>query len=252
MTGPSIGVGAGGLYDAASRREKAAKILAVVGHALGSDLTAVRCLDVGCASGLITRELAPHFRWTIGLEYAAEGVERMDAAGVDNLCYLRGDATRLPLADASVDLVLCAQVYEHVQDAEALAAEIERVLRPGGVCFFSGPNRLDPIERHYGLPFVSWLPRPLAHIYLRLAGRGKAYEERPRTYWGLRRLWRRFAITDYTGAMIRDPLTYHCTAEVGRLAWVGRLPGWVLRLLTPLYPNYNWVLVKPAEEPVCR
>mgnify|MGYP005847909837 CR=1 FL=1 len=156
-----------GIYDAGSRQAKADKILAILRAALGDRLASCRCLDIGCASGLITRGLAPHLRWAIGLEYDPQAVARMDATGADNLLFLQGDAAHLPLPDDAVDLVVCAQVYEHVGDAQALAAEVERVLRPGGVCFFSGPNRLDPIERHYGLPFVSWLPRPLADAYLR-------------------------------------------------------------------------------------
>ena len=237
------------LHDRASRERKLAKILAVLKRAVGADLSGLRCLDLGCASGLITHGLAPHVRWAVGLEYDPEYTRLMDASGVSNLLYVRGDACRLPMPDDSVALALCAQVYEHVLDAEAMAAEIYRVLRPGGHCFFSGPNRLDIIERHYGLPFVSWLPRPLADVYLRLAGRGDAYHERPRTYWGLRRLWRRFVIVDYTLEMVRHPLDYHCANELGGLAWVGKLPGWLLRALTPLFPNYNWVLCKMAGEP---
>lgn len=235
------------LHDRVSRDRKARKMLAVLEHALGPDLSDRRCLDIGCASGLITRVLALRLQWAIGLEYDPDAVERMDASDMDNLLFLRGDATRLPLPDAAVDLVVCAQVYEHVSDADALAEEVYRVLRPGGVCFFSGPNRLDLIERHYGLPFLSWLPRPLADGYVRLTRRGTAYRERPRAYWGLRRLWGRFKIRDYTADMIRNPAAFGCAVEVGSLAWVGRLPTWALRLLTPLYPNYNWVLVKPGE-----
>ena len=132
-------------------------------------------------------------------------------------------------------------------DAEAMVHEIYRVLVPGGVCFFSGPNRLDIIERHYGLPFVSWLPRRLADAYLRITHRGEAYLEQPRTYRALTRLWAQFMRQDYTLEAIRNPHKYHCAEELGRLAWVGRLPHGLLRLLRPFYPNYNWVLRKPLE-----
>jgi len=245
------------LHDPVQRAAKAAKILAILHDALGPDLSALRTVDVGCATGLITKELAPHLRWILGVEYDADALRRASgacasgacAAGVrgPNLLLVRGDAAALPLPDAAVDLVICAQVYEHVGDSEALAAEVYRVLSPGGVCLFSGPNRLDPIERHYGLPLLSWLPRPLADAYVRLAGRGPAYAERPRTWWGLKRLWRRFGIIDYTLAALRDPQRYAVADELGRLAWVGRLPVPLLRALRPLYPNYNWVLRKAAE-----
>lgn len=42
------------------------------------------------------------------------------------------DGTTLPLADASVDMIVSDWVLEHIEDAERFAAEIERVLKPGG------------------------------------------------------------------------------------------------------------------------
>ena len=44
----------------------------------------------------------------------------------------RGDATRLPLAAASVDRVLCFNGLHVIPDKEATLAEFRRVLRPGG------------------------------------------------------------------------------------------------------------------------
>jgi SAM-dependent methyltransferase len=234
------------LHDPASRQIKAAKILAVLRDDLGIEaLSHTTCLDVGCASGLIPRALAPAVGLMIGLEYEADSVRQMDAAGLPNLLFVHGDAQALPLADASLDLVICAQVYEHVPDAEALAAEIYRVLKPGGHCFFSGPNRLDVIERHYGLPLLSWLPRPLAHRYVRLTRRGEAYREQPRTLGQLRRLWDRFQVRDYTLALILNPERF-AMQGVRALGWLRHVPEPLLRLLLPLSPNFNWMLTKPG------
>ncbi|MEE8407804.1 MAG: methyltransferase domain-containing protein, partial [Acidimicrobiia bacterium] len=41
----------------------------------------------------------------------------------------------------SVDAVTCSEVLEHVEDPDAVVAEISRVLRPGGLLVFSMPNR---------------------------------------------------------------------------------------------------------------
>lgn len=43
-----------------------------------------------------------------------------------------GDATRLPVPDASVDLGVSIQVFEYVANVEAALAEMYRILRPGG------------------------------------------------------------------------------------------------------------------------
>jgi SAM-dependent methyltransferase len=45
---------------------------------------------------------------------------------------LRGDALRLPFADASFDRVITSEVLEHVADDHRALAELFRVLRPGG------------------------------------------------------------------------------------------------------------------------
>lgn len=47
----------------------------------------------------------------------------------------------IPLPDHSVDLVVANWVLEHVEDAQTMAAEIDRVLRPGGWLCGHTPNR---------------------------------------------------------------------------------------------------------------
>jgi len=50
-----------------------------------------------------------------------------------------GDVQRLPFRDASLDLVIGTGLIEHVEDERALLAEVERVLRPGGVAHMEAP-----------------------------------------------------------------------------------------------------------------
>ncbi|MCW5725686.1 MAG: methyltransferase domain-containing protein [Maricaulaceae bacterium] len=50
------------------------------------------------------------------------------------------DAGRLPFADASFDRVICSEVLEHVDDPEAVLAEIIRVLKPDGLVAVSVPR----------------------------------------------------------------------------------------------------------------
>jgi len=113
---------------------------------------------------------------------------------------------------------------------------------PGGMVFYSGPNALYPIEPHYHIPFLHWLPRRWADRVVALTGRGERYYERPRSPWGMRRMVRGFEIRDITLEILweryaekRGPLA-RLIRVVPTLAW---------RLLLPLFPNYNWILVKP-------
>jgi ubiquinone/menaquinone biosynthesis C-methylase UbiE len=56
----------------------------------------------------------------------------VESASHPNVSYLAGSAERIPLPDESCDVVLMYLVLHHVRDKQAAAAEIGRVLRPGG------------------------------------------------------------------------------------------------------------------------
>lgn len=71
------------------------------------------------------------------------------------------DGNRLPVDDQTADFVLCNSVIEHVPPAARanLAREIRRV---GRTYIVQTPSPGFPLELHFGLPFVHWLPRKLA------------------------------------------------------------------------------------------
>ncbi len=229
--------------DAESRARRAAKIRMLLERYVSWPLAEAACLDIGCSSGLISASLAPLFRTVIGVEYDALALGATTHEGRAAVRFIRGDAMALPLASASIDVVLCAQVYEHVPDDTRLAEEVYRVLKPAGVVFFSGPNWLFPIELHYNLPFIHWLPAPLADATLRILRRGDHYYERSRSMWGLRSLWQRFELQDVTLDVLDSQLaaSTHGAARLGR-----RLPPWVWRVTLPFFPNFNWLLWKRA------
>lgn len=232
------------LDNEGSRARKALKILAILRSVRGVRLAQDVCVDIGCHAGLITRELAPSVRCIIGLEHDAQAIRRASRQTHERLGFVHADALRLPFGDGTVSLVVCAQVYEHVADAHRLLSEIWRILEPGGVCFLSGPNRLYPVEQHYRLPFIHWLPQQVADRLVRALRRAEGYDVHPLTFWGLRSHMDGFAIEDYGVRLLRDPETYGCEDELGRFRWVGRLPTAVLTALRPLLPNFNWVLTK--------
>lgn len=96
-------------------------------------------LDVGAAGGGNTRVLTSLGWKVVALEFTEEGSQ---AARERGLSVVRGDAQQLPIADGSLDLVMALDVLEHLPDDELAAAEIFRVLRPGGVLIASVP--VDP------------------------------------------------------------------------------------------------------------
>src|SRR6516162_4031681 len=60
----------------------------------------------------------------------------------DNLSFLRGDCTRIPLSSDSVDLIVSFETLEHILDHLQFFNEISRVLRPDGVLVISTPDRV--------------------------------------------------------------------------------------------------------------
>jgi ubiquinone/menaquinone biosynthesis C-methylase UbiE len=61
--------------------------------------------------------------------------------------FLTADLFRLPLADASLDMLLCCEVVEHLPDPQIALAEMARILKPGGYAFITTPNPDNLVER---------------------------------------------------------------------------------------------------------
>jgi methionine biosynthesis protein MetW len=98
-----------------------------------------RCLDVGCGSGnSYAAELANRAASWVGVDVSENAVAVARAAGLD--ARVIADAAELPFPDQSFDLVLCIEVLEHLFSPDGAAAEIHRVLRPGGRLVCSTPN----------------------------------------------------------------------------------------------------------------
>ncbi|GAB4325271.1 MAG: hypothetical protein Kow0074_18840 [Candidatus Zixiibacteriota bacterium] len=242
------------LFDPTGRIEKASKVVAVLSDYLGDRTRDAVIVDVGCSTGIMTRHFAQFFGRMIGLDNDSVGVvngARLAAEagiGTDRLQFLGGDGCAMPLRDNSVDGVICNQVYEHVDDQTGLMAEIYRILKPGGVCYFGCGTRHVLIEGHYKLPFLSWIPHWLADRYMRLAGWDVRYDVRLLSYRNLRKLVRPFDVLDYTIDIIKQPQKY-ADGQRGRIRrLVQTFPTTVLKWLLPVIPIHVWALVKPGDD----
>ena len=100
------------------------------------DLAPGDALDVGAAGGGNTRVLTRLGWRAAALEYGAEGAQVCHERG---LPVVRADATALPLAPASLDLVVAFDVLEHIEDDAAAAKSIYEALRPQGTFLVAVP-----------------------------------------------------------------------------------------------------------------
>lgn len=99
-----------------------------------------RVLDVGCGSGVVTREIARR----VGPTGCAVGVDpspallaiARDLAEVEGLGgrveLQEGSALALPFADGAFDVAIAVTVLSHMPGAEGAIPEMARVVRPGG------------------------------------------------------------------------------------------------------------------------
>ena len=234
------------MFDLESRRQKAAKVLAVLDDYLG-DMSGLSLLDVGCSNGMMTRFYGERFKDVVGVDIDEPGVTyALVHNGAPNIKYRLIKGMDLGQPDASVDVVTCTHVYEHVPDQARLMDEIHRVLKPSGVCLFIAGNRLALMEADNHLPLLSVLPRPLAHRYLRVMGKGDHYYETTRTVWGLRKLVSRFEIHDYTDRVLREPERFAATDLVRAGSLKQRAAVAMLRLAYWISPTFIWVLTKKS------
>lgn len=182
----------------------------------GLDLTGKTALDIGCGTGAITLSLvADHgAARSVGIDVeehvCQEARERAEAAGRgDQIEIVRVEPGPFPFKDESFDLVFSKDSIIHIADKEALARDIFRVLKPGGVFAASDwltnhDGEMSPALQRYvdleGLGFAMASPARYAKAlteagftsvetrdrnpwYLSLAGDERAFlagDERPR------------------------------------------------------------------------
>jgi SAM-dependent methyltransferase len=99
-------------------------------------------LDAACGEGYGSRLLAARARTVTGLDLGEDAVAHArERYRSDNLHFDAGDATKLPYADDSFDVVVSFETLEHLAEQETLLREFRRVLRPRGFLVLSSPDR---------------------------------------------------------------------------------------------------------------
>ncbi|MEJ5187073.1 MAG: class I SAM-dependent methyltransferase [Candidatus Geothermincolales bacterium] len=101
-----------------------------------------RVLDLGSGEGYGVDLLAGVAREAVGVDLAPEAIyHARKTYRRENLRFLYMDICSLDLEDESFDLVCSLQVVEHLHHPEKLMEEARRVLKKGGVCVITTPNR---------------------------------------------------------------------------------------------------------------
>jgi SAM-dependent methyltransferase/GR25 family glycosyltransferase involved in LPS biosynthesis len=107
------------------------------------DLTVGRTvLDLACGVGFGSAMIAERAElvWGVDVDLQAVSHARQNYQRA-NLQFLVGSCSAIPLADASVDVVVSFETIEHHDEHEAMLDEVRRVLRPDGVLIISSPDK---------------------------------------------------------------------------------------------------------------
>jgi SAM-dependent methyltransferase len=117
-----------------------------------------KTLDVGCGSRVILQSIND----VVGVDTLHNTLRYMRRYDVP---LVRGAPLALPVRDETFDCVVCAGVLDRVPSAEALLAELRRVLRPGGLLVLGTDDRAT-----LGWQTVAWLHRVMAGTSPRSTG----------------------------------------------------------------------------------
>jgi SAM-dependent methyltransferase len=139
-----------------------------------------RLLDMGAGAGRHAFEALRRGAIVTALDYSLNDVRQagstlyaMELEGnlpptATSAC-VNGDALRLPFHDSSFDRIICSEVMEHIPDDRGAAAELFRVLKPGGTIAVTVPS--------FGPELVNWALDSDYHAPVAVGGHVRIYRK---------------------------------------------------------------------------
>jgi SAM-dependent methyltransferase len=102
-----------------------------------------RVLDAACGEGYGSALLADVAASVVGVDQSSEAIAHANAryAGKECARFICASVAKLPLPDASIDLVVSFETIEHLTEQETMLGEFRRVLTPQGLLVISSPNK---------------------------------------------------------------------------------------------------------------
>ena len=134
-------------------------------HRLGLTRRGSSLLDLGCGTGRLTVELAERGYGAYGVDINPDFIEiarnKARTRGV-SAHFMTAPAERIPFDDKYFDICIVYSVLEHVADWKKTINEVARILKPGGITFFSTTHALYPLPNEVKyIPCLGYIPHRL-------------------------------------------------------------------------------------------
>jgi SAM-dependent methyltransferase len=209
-----------------------------------------RSMDFGCGSGALVAAARAKGLEAYGAETFYEGlrVEDVELArswGLDQNVIREIKGGHIDFPDNYFDLVVHNQVFEHVENLDQAANEIQRILKPGGRMIGIFPTRGVLREPHLGLPCVHWFsPGPIRSWWAKFTrGLGFGFD-----FWGEGDAWFKPAF-----AFLDERVFYRSRVQIASIL----KPLFDVKYIEPEWlgfrvPKYKWMLSLPGAYAAAR
>ena len=180
----------------------------------------LKLLDIGCGTGGATVAWSLKGLDCTGIDLIKEdlNIAKLRAKAQEiNPRFIKVSGTHLPFKQDTFDIIICDQVLEHTPNFKKTIKEIKRVAKKNAIIYIDMPNKFFPVEPHYKLFFIHWIPKKLQRIYLKLRKRKKLYYPiKLRTYFELKKEINKqnFEILATTQNYIKEILDYSCFKNI--------------------------------------
>ncbi|HOV84335.1 MAG TPA: class I SAM-dependent methyltransferase [Paludibacteraceae bacterium] len=106
------------------------------------NLTGKKVLDIASGEGYGSNILANYAEKVTGVDISPEAIAHAQKVyNRNNLEYIQGNATKIPLTDKSIDVVVSFETIEHLEEQERMMEEICRVMKSEGILIISSPDK---------------------------------------------------------------------------------------------------------------
>lgn len=169
-------------------------ILKIAEQELGKKKSDMVILDIGSGFGMYTKEFAWQVKGIVAVEPFKDAHEKAIKLNKHKNVKHVNSLIENYKGSEKFDVAVSLTTLEHMPNQYKSYKQVFNMMKNKSLLYVTAPNKLWPVEPHYALPFLSWLPLPFANLYLKITGKGGSYKDSSysKTYSGMKKLFDRF------------------------------------------------------------